>query len=140
MVTRVSWVLVGILAPLAMDCSDDVPPLVGLAEGCHINSDCNDPLSCVFGKCHKACETTKDCPSGARCLKLPERNVCQQENEVMCIYTSSCPEPLVCGVDSKCRVACREARDCIVGQTCVSSVCADRDEVDPSTMDLPHSK
>src|SRR3954471_13994425 len=139
MVTRTfSALVVGTLALLAVNCSSD-ETTVGLAEGCHINSDCNNPLSCTFGKCHKACESTRDCQSGEHCLKLAEGNVCQQAAETNCTFTSQCPVPLKCAVDSKCRVECQEARDCLAGQTCVSTVCADPEEIDPKTMDLPHS-
>ena len=113
MVIRVfSALILATSALLAANCSSD-ETTVGLAEGCHINSDCNNPLSCTFGKCHKACESTRDCQPGEHCLKLAEGNVCQQAAETNCTFTSQCPVPLKCAVDSKCRVECQEARDCL---------------------------
>jgi hypothetical protein len=41
-------------------------------------------------------------------------------------------------VDSKCRAACEQSRDCLDNQVCVSHVCADMDEVQDATGDLPH--
>src|SRR5260221_8806873 len=126
MVSRVFAALVlGTLALLAANCSSD-EKTVGLAEGCHINTDCNNPLSCTFGKCHRACETTRDCLDGAHCLKVAGGNVCQQPAETKCTFTSDCPEPLKCAVDSQCRVECQEARDCIPGQNCWPPVWSDR--------------
>jgi DNA-binding beta-propeller fold protein YncE len=96
-------------------------------------------LVCTFGKCHAACHQTLDCPQGDRCIKLASGNVCQQPDEVQCTFTSMCPDPLKCAVDSKCRVACIDARDCLEQQKCVSHVCADSDEIDVTTGDIPHS-
>src|SRR5438045_4129058 len=139
MVNRVfSALVLGTSVLLAANCSSD-EKTVGLAEGCHINTDCNNPLSCTFGKCHTTCTTTRDCTDGAHCLKVEGGNVCQQPAETKCTFTSDCPVPLKCAVDSKCRVECKEARDCLAGQQCVSTVCADTEEIDPKTMDLPHS-
>src|SRR3954447_15842756 len=36
-----------------------------------------------------------------------------------CVVQSDCPSPLACSY-GRCHVACREARDCGAGQTCVS--------------------
>src|SRR4030095_11270402 len=47
----------------AMACSDD-SALARLGEGCTLTSDCDAGLECVFGHCHEACATSKDCPAG----------------------------------------------------------------------------
>ena len=131
----VSW-----FALLGEGCSSDSPPPAGArAQGCVLNSDCNDPLSCTFGRCHAACNETKDCQRGERCVKLPTGNVCQFTDEMQCTYTSDCREPLKCAVDSMCRVACETERDCLATQKCVSHVCADGDQIDVRTGDLPHT-
>lgn len=50
----------------------------GLAKGCTLSSDCNNPLVCVFQLCHDECHTTEDCilaygkDSGARCVSSGE--------------------------------------------------------------------
>lgn len=128
-----------LLLSVSAACSSDDAALASVAQGCNINSDCNNPLSCTFGKCHKTCDETRDCGTGERCVKLASGNVCQQKDEVECMFTSMCPDPLKCAVDSRCRVACQGNTDCLASQKCVSHVCADTDEVDPATLDIPHS-
>src|SRR3954466_6575292 len=50
----------------------------GLAKGCALQSDCRDPLVCVFQLCHDECHKTSDCTdkygddSGARCVSSGE--------------------------------------------------------------------
>src|SRR5689334_1935467 len=71
--------------------SDDTPPPLAVrAEGCTLNSDCNDPLKCTFARCHAACRETQDCLRGERCIKLPAGNVCQLPDELECTFTSNC--------------------------------------------------
>src|SRR6476646_143298 len=73
--------------------SSDTPALGGRLSGCLLNSDCNNPLSCTFGRCHVACNATVDCERGERCIKLPTGNVCQAADEMACTFTSDCPAP-----------------------------------------------
>jgi hypothetical protein len=47
---------------LATSCSKSA----ALAADCSINSDCNSPLICAFGRCHNECTATRDCPTGER--------------------------------------------------------------------------
>lgn len=54
---------------------DKKTPPVGTI--CMRNSECNNPLSCSFGRCHETCVETRDCPVGQRCLKLAAGSVCQ---------------------------------------------------------------
>lgn len=124
---------------LAFGCSSDEVTKVGLARGCVLTSDCNPPLVCTFGRCHAACESSADCPTGERCV-FPTRdraeggtsaNVCQLEQESTCVYNSDCKQPLVCAIDQQCRNECNADRDCPKAQLCAkSNVCADRAEVD----------
>jgi hypothetical protein len=117
-----------LLASIA-GCSSD-PPAPARGAGCTLNSDCSDPLSCIFEKCHSRCAVSSDCLAGERCLKLATGSVCQLVAEqVECTYSSQCPKPLKCAVDSKCRVACITSADCTASSSCVSNVCADNDEL-----------
>jgi hypothetical protein len=102
-----------------------------LSDGCVQNSDCSGSLLCSFGHCHEQCETTKDCPSGARCVKVTQdENVCQLPSEEGCEYNSDCAEPLACALDGECRNQCKTDRDCVSGQVCTTSkVCAEPSEV-----------
>jgi hypothetical protein len=102
-----------------------------LSDGCVQNSDCSGSLLCSFGHCHEQCAATKDCPSGARCVKVAEdENVCQLPSEEGCEYNSDCSESLVCALDGECRNECKKDRDCVSGQVCTTSkVCAEPSEV-----------
>src|SRR3954466_15848555 len=93
--------LLGAAASLSMCSSDDAPKTV--AESCQLNTDCNNPLSCTFGRCHTSCTATRDCPSPQRCVHATLGNVCQLVDEATCTYASQCQPPLKCAVDSRCR-------------------------------------
>ena len=121
---------------LAAGCSSSKKVDVG--TGCLLNSDCNSPLSCSFGKCHDTCKEARDCPAGESCVKLSSGSVCQLPADVDCQPTGSCDENLVCAADLHCRASCQAAADCSTGQSCVTSVtsatsvCADSTYVDPT--------
>ena len=107
---------------------------------CSLNSDCNNPLSCTFGKCHKTCTESRDCPNAnQRCLKVAPGPVCQLVDEGHCTYNSDCSSPLKCAVDSVCRVPCQGQSDCLPKQTCTSFVCADTFDLVDGGLDLPHT-
>jgi hypothetical protein len=111
-------------------CSDAHGPAAKLAAVCTINSDCDAPLVCAFQRCHTACESSRDCDPGQRCVASDRPfHVCQLEDESKCKTNSNCPEGQICGVDSQCRDACITSRDCIKGQVCVAATCADPDEL-----------
>jgi hypothetical protein len=102
-----------------------------LAEGCTINTDCNSPLVCAFQRCHAACKTSRDCDLGQRCVASDRPfHVCQLASESQCDTNSNCGAGQICGVDKQCRDACVTARDCVMGQLCVSATCADPAELD----------
>ena len=107
---------------------------VDVGTSCELNSDCNSPLSCSFGKCHDTCKETRDCPLGASCVKLSTGSVCQLPADAYC--TGLCDENLVCAADQRCRAGCQTAAECLTGQSCVASgtsatsVCADSTDVD----------
>src|SRR5882672_7619543 len=107
-------------------CSSDDRVPAGLAEGCILNTDCASPLVCAFRKCHVACETSRDCEPGQRCV-TSERplHVCQLATERDCSYNSDCPTGQFCGIDLQCRDQCLTDRDCVKDQLCVRGTCAD---------------
>jgi hypothetical protein len=112
---------------------DEQIALAKLAQSCLVNSDCSAPLVCAFEACHAECESSRDCPEGARCVAAARPYmVCQLEAERLCERTADCVEGLVCGVDGECRDQCLTESDCVEGQLCVSGTCADSDELDES--------
>ena len=120
--------VVGASVPSSIAARKSRAPLV--AASCSINTDCNNPLSCSFGRCHTQCTETRDCPNPQRCIHGGATGVCQLEDEVKCVRTSECKAPLTCATDSQCREACTSDRDCIAKQVCaVGGFCADLTEV-----------
>src|SRR4051812_33946083 len=97
---------------LASACSDsEHPKTATLAAGCAINTDCESPLVCAFQRCHSACETSRDCDPGQRCMASDRPfHVCQLAEEQQCAYNSQCPEGQVCGKDGQCRDQCASDR------------------------------
>jgi hypothetical protein len=98
-----------------------------LAEGCALNSDCENPLVCAFERCHKACEEDRDCVGTLRCVKgeNPDETVCQLPDESACTLDDDCPGKQACGVDDECRDRCKADDDCVEAQVCsASSECA----------------
>jgi len=135
------------LLVVAAACSNHKTPLPG--KTCFLNSDCEDPLSCTFGKCHEACVGDSDCPGRGLCVygSLPGAGdgaqmsvldagrvkVCVQET---CALNSQCPDPLVCGRDLRCRQECDTKRDCpganqlcVLGNDMGQKVCAEPPDI-----------
>ncbi len=135
---NVRWTHVSILLSMigwaAGGCGDSSKEKIqaaSLSEGCLINTDCESPLVCAFRRCHDACETSRDCPAGQRCLASDRPfHVCQLADEKDCSYNSECPTGLVCAVDGECRDQCGGDRDCLPGSVCVSAACAEPEELD----------
>jgi hypothetical protein len=101
---------------------------VALAEECSINSDCDSPLVCAFGRCHAACAESRDCPLGERCGSAGAHGVCELPIDDVCGPAALCPSGLVC-VGDQCRNACSTTEACAVAdQTCVSGGCFDPSE------------
>jgi hypothetical protein len=128
--TRYALVSLVALSWLAAGCGSSKK--VDLGGGCLINSDCNSPLSCAFGKCHTACAQTRDCPLGQSCVSTPEGGVCQLAAEASCEGNMLCAQGLLCAVDYRCRAACTSDGNCRLGQKCVGGVCADSSDLDPT--------
>jgi hypothetical protein len=101
---------------------------------CILNSDCNQPLVCSWGKCHDACHISADCPTGQSCITASDKSrVCQLPVETHCLYASDCPAPLICAVDQRCHNQCQTNVDCPSGQTCTTTkICAEPNQVDSS--------
>jgi hypothetical protein len=125
------WFVASVIAvTLAASCSEEEKKLAKLAQGCLINSDCDAPLVCAFQRCHNACESTRDCPPGLRCVSSDgPLHVCQLEEERSCVYNSQCPEGQVCASDAQCRDMCMGQADCLKEQLCVAGSCAEPSEL-----------
>jgi hypothetical protein len=52
------------------------PQLEPTAQGCHLNSDCNEPLVCVDGECAEQCTSSEGCPVGQNCVLSEGGNAC----------------------------------------------------------------
>ncbi|HJL14316.1 MAG TPA: hypothetical protein RMH99_01600 [Sandaracinaceae bacterium LLY-WYZ-13_1] len=90
-----------------------------LGQQCTINTDCQAPLICGFGRCRRACDVDRDCVPPAYCLVSPEIEVgtCALEDELRCALDSDCPEDTVCRLGT-CTTECEEDRDCGPGLRC----------------------
>lgn len=127
--TLLVLVLASAFLPLAAGCGSSKKPTPGTA--CALNSDCNNPLSCTFGRCHTACQETRDCPAGQRCVKAAGGNVCQLAEEKSCPPSKACMDPLICAADLQCRNGCATAADCVKGQACLGGACVEPSEITP---------
>lgn len=110
-----------------------VPARAGLEGSCSINSDCNAPLICAFGRCHQQCgsvdASNRDCPAGERCVSAGASNVCELSSEAACGLTSLCVTGLVCEPDLQCHSPCSATQLCPGSQTCVGGGCYYASEV-----------
>ena len=133
---RVVWLFA--LGWLAVGCGSSKK--VDLGDECSLNSDCNEPLVCTFGKCHAACVETRDCLAGQSCVNTAQGGVCQSATEALCDGSTGCAGGLVCAVDNRCRAACSVDSNCRPGQKCTAGVCADTGELDPTGQLPPNPK
>jgi hypothetical protein len=94
----------------------------GIAGNCSINSDCDAPLVCAFGRCHSECAESRDCTSGERCvISTAGGGVCQLTQESTCSGGAFCEVGEVCGVDEQCRVSCTTSGVCTKGDYCLTT-------------------
>lgn len=93
----------------------------GLASNCSINSDCNSPLICAFGRCHIACTVSSDCSLGERCVLTGTSGSCQLPAETTCSTATACQPGEVCGTDMQCRASCTVNASCAMGDYCLPS-------------------
>lgn len=90
---------------------------------CVMNSECNNPLSCTYGRCHVTCLEPRDCDPGQQCVGPRGEGVCILPEEETCGLNSDCPGALFCAIDLKCRTQCQTEKDCTTEtQRCVPSV------------------
>jgi hypothetical protein len=94
---------------------------VGVADNCSINSDCDSPLICAFGRCHEACAQQRDCSPGERCVATTGGGICQLSTESMCSGTQLCQAGQTCGADGQCRASCITGSNCASGDYCLTS-------------------
>jgi hypothetical protein len=120
--------LIALSSWLATGCSGDSPK-IKVGGTCVLNSDCDQPLVCTMSKCHDACHTSVDCPTGQSCVTTTTGPVCQLPAEADC-RTAPCNSGFLCASDLRCHTGCLSATDCTGGQVCVSSVCADPTDLD----------
>jgi hypothetical protein len=133
MMLGLGWMLV-----LAADgCTDRK---VAPGKDCLVNTDCDSPLSCSFGKCHVTCREARDCDPGQDCVRGTDGNVCLLVSESECGLNSDCVAGLYCAKDLKCRSQCEQAKDCATStQQCVlpDKVCAEPRDVGGDGMLMP---
>ena len=120
--------LMMISASLAIGCSS--PSKIDVGGTCILNSDCNGTLVCTMGKCHDACHTSADCPTGQSCVKTSDTTICQLPAETSCSGASSCDNGLSCAPDLHCRTTCLSVANCTPGQLCASNFCTDPNDPD----------
>lgn len=112
------------LLVIAVACDGDSPVAL-MGSGCILDSDCQAPLVCAYERCHAACEETRDCPEGSRCVVVDKPlSVCQLEDEQTCAFTSDCPAGQICAPDLECHMQCLASEDCPAGEVCVDNACA----------------
>jgi len=133
MMLGLGWMLV-----LAVDGCTDRKAAPGKA--CLVNTDCDSPLSCSFGKCHQTCREARDCDPGQDCVRGPDGNVCLLVQESKCGLNSDCVVGLFCAQDNKCRSQCEQAVDCATStQQCVlpDKVCAEPRDISDGMLNPP---
>lgn len=98
-----------------------------LTEGCLLNSDCVEPLVCVYRRCHQPCTSARDCPTGSDCqVAEAPYAVCTQGD----CTGKACPTGQSCGSDNQCHAQCVADGQCLAEQQCVAGMCVNRAEVD----------
>ena len=134
---RVSGLMVASFC-LAIGCSS--AKKIDVGSTCVLNSDCGGSLVCSMSKCHDACHTTADCPTGQSCVKTSDSIVCQLPAETTCSGTSLCGSGLSCAPDQHCRTGCVTVANCTPGQVCASNFCAEPNDPNLVNGQFPPSR
>jgi uncharacterized membrane protein YgcG len=120
---RIAQGLVGVVlvAGVAASCNSSSSG-AALSANCSINTDCDSPLICAFGRCHDACMASRDCPDDERCVLSGGVGSCQLPTETTCTTANSlCSTGEVCGTDLQCRAQCTATIPCASGDYCLAS-------------------
>jgi len=128
---------VALVAAVAAACSSSSAG-AALSANCSINSDCDSPLICAFGRCHDACMASRDCPDDERCVLSGTAGSCQLPTETTCTTANSlCSTGEICGTDLQCRAQCTSAIPCATGDYCLPSGTLQACYAPTSTVDEP---
>jgi hypothetical protein len=130
-------------APVLPDAGPDAAKS-SLGYRCVLDSDCANPLGCVFDFCRQRCPESRECPTGQSCVTTSAGRFCLGGDapvepgssdaapetapsidtamapglpEPACLVNSDCHQPLVCALGT-CHVTCLEDRDCPPSQRC----------------------
>ncbi len=125
----VRWL--AILAVVAASgCAGDRPQLRG--GRCELNTDCEHPLVCGFGRCRRECQNARDCAAQLDCfIDATGLGYCQLEEELVCTSDADCESS--CAMDDECvdLLVCRDgrcARECVTSRDCPADAsCVPRD-------------
>jgi hypothetical protein len=112
-------VLARIALLLAVSLATACEARLSLGVGCSRSADCASPLVCRFERCRTECDTERDCPLGASCIRDGSGGVCRLPTESACSSDGDCPGALVCA-SGVCRNHCRDGTDCSAGASCVA--------------------
>lgn len=131
---RIGALLAATLTVVAVSCgssTEEKERAIELKGECTLNSDCQDELVCVFGRCHEECAASEDCPRQSRCVRSESEgiHVCQFDDETNCELTRDCEGDQVCAIDGECRDECEKESECAEAQQCLEGVCADEEEL-----------
>ena len=105
---------------------------VSLGTPCTSASQCNDGLTCSFGRCRAGCERQTDCAGTQVCIQeTGQRAVCTLVDDT-CEGANECSAGLVCSV-SICVAPCA-TMSCVEGSSCAtvgaSEICVRNDITD----------
>ena len=107
----------------------------GAGAECSRNSQCAAPLVCALERCRNECNSSRDCPVGAACVRSEDGfGVCELLDEVGGCdggcedgAVSACERDADCTfgvcVEARCEAECLSDRDCRFGTRCAEGRC-----------------